>query len=419
MKQKIRRTLVICFLLISVLLMLSCGHSNSDQAETSSAGNRSFYLASVPVQFEVTDSDIRIVFDFDGFAGKVDLISLHTDNFFGLPWDEFAGGALVQAWHTVMNQIKTEVEALNVGVYLSLTPLSSMRNGIAAKALDQGGNLLIDNQWCPDCYNFDTDADNIRAAYLAYVRWMVDFFDPIFLTHGIEVDMYMDACPYEYNSLINLLNEVYDQEKAINPDLPIFPSFTAGGLWDYGDSGQCEVGDTTCLVANLALQDSIKRDRFGVSAYPIFMQWEWEGIPQDYFSALSELSGEMVVFCETGWGSYPVTVPWPGPDDECFQVLTSSDDDQIEYMQFLFSQADELGSDLVVWWSLRDYLFEQFLTSCPCDSPGLWCLLYDAVNEDGLLPAFLMWGSMGVMDYNGQEKASYALWHEWRNRTIQ
>ncbi|MDY6842571.1 MAG: hypothetical protein SVW57_00575 [Thermodesulfobacteriota bacterium] len=154
---------------------------------------------------------------------------------------------------------------------MSVTPLNGLRTTIAALAYEAGGELVIDNKWATGCYNFDTgiNADQIRSAYLNYVQWMVDFFEPVFLTHGIELNMYMDACPDCYESLTRLLNDVYDQEKARNPDLIIFPTFTAKAMWDYGDNGNCSVGDRSCLIDNLESQRDIKRDRFGISAYPL------------------------------------------------------------------------------------------------------------------------------------------------------
>ncbi|MDY7030733.1 MAG: hypothetical protein SVY10_02355 [Thermodesulfobacteriota bacterium] len=375
-----------------------------------------FYMAAAPFQIEVTSTTARSTFRFHGFQGNVDLISLHTDNFFGLPWDEFKpGGERVNAWHDVIEGIKAEVEPLQAGIYLSVTPLNGFRTTIAVQAREVDDELYIDDEWLTGCYNFDTgpSAVEIRTAYLNYVHWMVDFFGPVFLTHGIEINMYMDACPDSYESLIRLLNDVYDQEKARNTDLIIFPTFTASDMWDYGEDGNCPVGDRSCLTANLENQRDIKRDRFGISAYPFLLEWEWDHIPNDYFSAFAELTEETIVFSETGQGSYNVTIPWPEPTDPCFTVLHSSDEAQMEYMQFVFEEADRHKSDLVVWWSLRDFLFEEILTNCPCQAPGLWCLLYDAVTEDGLLPAWIMWGSMGVFDYNGALKESHPLWSTW------
>jgi hypothetical protein len=155
----------------------------------------------------------------------------------------------------------------------------------------------------------------------------------------------------------------------------------------------------------------------GLSSYPVFMQWEWDGIEEDFYTAFAELTGEQVVIGEIGWNTHDVVAPFPTLEDDCMTVFTSSDADQIAFMEWLFGQMDGIGSDLVVWWSLRDYLPESVLDGCPCDAPGLWCILYDAFADLGLHVAWLHWGSMGILDYDGNAKASYSNWKDWLSRT--
>jgi hypothetical protein len=305
-------------------------------------------------------------------------------------------------------------------VFLSVLPLSGARNGLAPVARDVFGQLVIEEHPIQGCYDFANgpDAGRIRAAYLAYVRWMVDFFEPKFLAHGVETNAYDLFCPAEYDSLKQLLNEVYEQEKAADSDLPIFPTFILDLFWGYGDTGNCEIGDRTCLQENLAKNADLKRDRFGISAYPIGMSLEWEAIPEDYFAAIYELSGEQIVFGETGYPNVPTVLPFPTLDDPCITLFESSDQAQADYLRFLFQQADALGSDLVCWWSLVDFLPPEVLTHCPCEAPDLWCTLYEAIYEAGLMPLWLGWGAMGVKDYEGAEKPIIDLWWEWLVRGI-
>lgn len=400
-------------IMIIFLIILTINSCKQDQL------TRTFYMAAAPYQLKVDQFTVSDEFNFEGFDGNVDMVSLHTDNFFGIPWDEFKpNGIRNNAWHQKMEYLKQHLQSLNVKIYLSVTPLSGLRTTIAARALDVNGELKTEHEWFSGCYHFENSpqAEEIRTAYLNYVSWMVDFFKPIFLTHGIEINMYQNNCPENYSSLISLLNQVYDREKARNPELIIFPTFTVQDLWDYGERGECEVGDRSCLIQNLDDQKAVKRDRFGISAYPAFLQWEWEKIPDDYFTAFSELTNETIVFGETGKGSYNVVIPYPELDDPCITVLNSSDQDQIDYMTLIFETAQNQNSDLVVWWSLRDFLGEEILTSCPCQAPGLWCIAYQEIFKIGLLPAWLMWGSMGVLDYNSNQKTSYQTWKDWLDR---
>ena len=394
---------------------------DDDDDDDTSGPTRPFFLASTGVQFEVTDDSARILFDFNGFEDRLDAVSLHMDSFYGLPWDAFIQDTdPPSVWVDEMELIRQKIQALGVVVYLSLTPIGGTRNTLSSKAYERSGELFVDTQWITGCYNFDTapDAPAIRQAYLRYVRWMVDFFTPDFLTNGIEINLYGDFCPDEYASLGELLNEAYDQEKALDPERPIFPTFTAASMWGFGGEGECFPGDRSCLLANLAKQKDIRRDRFGISSYPIFLQWEWEGLPDDFYTAFAEETGEQVVFGEIGWGCRDVVVPYPEPGDPCMTVLQSSIEDQIAFLEQLFDVADQMDSDLLVWWSLRDFLFDQILSSCPCDAPGVWCVIYDEFGKIDLLAAWLMWGSMGVIDYEGDLKPSFGVWWDWLSRPI-
>lgn len=395
--------------------------ADDDDDDNDTGPTRSFYLSAAPMYYEMGEWAVTTVFDMTGFDGLIDLVSVHTDGFFGLPWTEFAAGQQPpEAWVAVMEDIRQQIDDLGAGVFLSLTALDGLRGGLTPLAYEEGGELIIESETQYPCFNFNTspDAASMRTAYLNYVRWMVDFFEPTYLNNMIEMNMYYNNCPDAYASLIDLINDVYDQEKAINPDLIIFPSFTMQDYWSFGEGGECEIGDPTCLYESIERDADIKRDRFGISSYPLFMQWEWETIPDDFYSAVGEVTGEQSVFAEIGWGSQDVILPFPTLEDPCFTLLTSSDADQIAFLDYLFNEAQDMNCDLIVWWSLRDFLPGHVLDNCPCSSPGLWCVLYDAMYDMGMLGAWLMWGAMGVMDYDFNPKPSMEIWQEWLARPV-
>jgi len=400
--------------------------TNDDDTTDDDAGDddlepRSFALSAAAYQYEFGPWSIDDSFDVTGFDGRIDLLSVHQD-FFGLPWPEFAAGEdPPAAWVAVMEEIRAMVESLGVEVFLSVTPLSSMRDGLAALAREEGGELVEDEDWNPGCFDFDASpgATDIRTAYRNYVRWMVDFFDPPFVNHAIEMNMYDLNCPAQYDSLIGLVNEVYEQEKFLAPARVIFPSFTIDHLWGFEDNGDCDFGERRCLEEALARNASIERDRIGISNYPLWLiDYAPGGLPDDYYTAVAELTGETVVFAEIGVSSKDVVLPYPTLADPCFEWLPSDETTQAAFMQKLFVQADELGSDLLCWWSLRDFLPAEVLDHCPCQAPGLWCHLYEAVYDIGLLGAWLMWGSMGIVDYEQNAKASLDVWNQWLARPI-
>ena len=382
---------------------------------------RSFMLAAAPYQYDMGADYIRNQFDMDGFDGLVDIISLHMDGFFGLPWDSFIEGEDPPAtWVAIMEDIRDQTTQLGVEVYLSLTPLDGMRQALTQLCYEEGGELIIEDEGRNPCFNFNNSpgAQAVREAYLAYVRWMVDFFQPTYLTNVIEMNIYDWNCPDSYDSLINLANEAYEQEKALDPELVIFPSFTMAHYWGFGDDGDCEYGDYTCFEQAVSRDASVKRDRFGISSYPVWEINNWGALPDDYYSAITDYTGDAVVFAEIGIGSYDITIPFPTLEDPCYTFVSWSTENKIPFMEQLFAKADQMSVDLLVWWSLRDFLPDHVMLNCPCSSPGLWCLLYEAIYDIGLLPAWVMWGSMGVLDYDGLAKPELATWQEWKARPI-
>jgi hypothetical protein len=426
--------LLILFVLAALLMVSACGDDDDDDNDDAadddaSPGDdddenddddnddvgppRSFKLAAMGYQYKIEPYRISDAFEVDGFDGRIDLIAAHMD-FWGKPWQAFAtGGEPPALWVALMEDIKQQADDLSVGVYLSLTPLSGMRDGLSDVTVVKDGAIEVEPYPVAGCFDFDNgpNAATIRTAYKAYVRWMVDLFQPEFLTHAIELNMNQVACPAEYDSLLGLLDEVYAQEKAVNPALPIFPTFVNQWMWGYDmPDGGCAIGDETCLVANLALVDGLEKDRYAISNYPSTMQWVWSGIPADFYSRPAELTGLTPVFAEVGWNSKPVVLPYPTLADECFDLLEGSDSAQTAYLEFLFAEAERLDSDLVTWWSLRDYLPAVMLDNCPCVTGDVWCVLYEAVYDIGLLGAWLHWGSMGLLDYDVYPKPALATW---------
>jgi len=393
-----------------------------DDATDDDLDSRSFYLSAAPYQYEMGDDYIKDRFEVEGFDGRIDLLSVHQD-FFGIPWSEFAAGQTPPAvWIAKMQEIQIMADELGVDVFLSLTPLDSTRETLTPQAVEEGGELVLDEDWYTGCFAFNDapEADEIRNAYKNYVRWMVDLFDPPFLNIGIEMDMYRMSCPDDFNSLIELLNEVYTQEKALDPERVIFSSWEVEIMYGYYENGPCPVGDLSCLNESLELYDSLLRDRIGLSHYPLPMiQYEPGGLPEDLYTLIHDLTGETVVFAEIGLNNKPTILPYPTLDDPCVELLTTDDQMQSDFVQTLFTQADEMDSALVCWWSVRDYLPSSVLDHCPCQAPGLWCLLYESVYDYGLLAAWLMWGSMGMIDYEMNPKPALNVWMDWLARPVE
>ena len=394
----------------------------SDDDDDDDAGpTRPFRMAAAPMQYAVEPYHVATVFDFEGFDGRVDAVSLHMDSFFGVPWDQFADGEdPPQAWIDTMNAAKSAADALGVPIYLSITPLDGNRTSLAPYTdVDGEGRLITVGGWSEPCYDFAAapDAPQTREAYRNYLAYMIDLFEPDFFTHVIEMNLYNHFCDAGFDALIDFANEMYDEARELAPSVPIFPTFVLEQLWDTGAFGPCELPDHDCLDAQLASIEGVRRDRFGISAYPMFFVDDPAQPPEGLFADVAAATGEQLVISETGQSNRVITQPI---DDVCTPTFTFDDADESGFLEFLLAEAETANADLVVWWSLVDFLPDGVLTECPCNYGLEWCAIYDAMDAlgSGWLSAWLAWGSMGIFDYEHNPKTSAAIWDDWLAKSV-
>lgn len=368
------------------------------------------------MQYKIGNFYAHTVFEFDGFAGSVDLVSVHQD-FFGIPWDAFLAGEEPPAfWVDQLIGIYNSVTALGAGTYLSLTPFGGTRSSLAPKPKWIDDHPEIE-EWHTECFDFsDSSAgESYSRAYFDYVDFMVELFQPEYLTTIIEMNIYQFTCEDEWPSAIQLQNALYDHIKARYPKLIAFPTFVLEQAWGQWDG--CPPLNEACLAEKMAEYSKIKMDRFGVSDYPYHRSIDMPAVPDEYYTTVGELAPAGVVFGETGYANRALRAPlFPGGD--CIDILQSDDNRQVGFMEQLFRLANEQKWDLVTWWSLKDFIPNEMYGICPCEFQNVWCAIYDAFEQQNLLIAWLGWGSMGIYDYDLQPKPAFTTWQTWFDRPL-
>ncbi|MCB9479833.1 MAG: hypothetical protein H6683_09140 [Deltaproteobacteria bacterium] len=405
----------------------------SDDDDDDDGPTRSFHVASAPLQYfeDLDNYFIGESFDFAGFAGNLDAVSLHMDSFFGVPWAQFADEDgdkdfdLPKVWTDAMDQIAADAETLGLPVYLSLTPLDGTRAALAPAPVKMDNGYLGKEPYINGCFDFDNHekADEIKTAYRNYVNWMIDKFDPTWLTTVIEINIYESACEDEYASLMDFANEIYDMVKAAHPDLPTFPTFVVHFLYRGNKPWAiCGSYSRQCLKKELEINAGIKRDRMALSSYPRLDGFRMDDFPEDLYSLIADLTGERLVWAETGWPSGDTIWDLDAGSavENCVNGIPSDDAEQAAFLEYLFAEAQAQNSDLVTWWSYRDFLPEGFPQTCPCyhEDPE-WCILSDVLQPTGLLPAFLLWGQMGMIEHDLDPKSAKTAWDAWRAMPIE
>ena len=283
--------------------------------------------------------------------------------------------------------------------------------------------LDTEDGWAAHCYDFASapDAADKRAAYLRYVEAMVSLFSPRYLNFAVELNLFLEKCPAAGPGLITLANDAYQVAKTRDPTLIAFPSFQIDHLYGYStDFCPDQSARAACYQRNLAQIADLRRDRFAVSSYPYLSGLEPEQLGDDWFVRAANLRNERVVVAETGWLTTNITA---NLNQTCTTQVHSDPNKAQRYMELLLRRAyaDEL--ELVTWWSDRDLLPSEVMTSCPCNSPDpTWCSVVDVFRATGKTPeaAYLgevllkAFGSMGIRDHQGNEKPLLATWNTRR-----
>ncbi len=360
------------------------------------------YFGNVPI---VLDLDEAVRYEAGHLSDDSNLVALHIDAL-GIPWSEFANGEpLPAAWLAKLDEIDDLVASMGVPVYLPLTPISADRSRLTADAA---------NPYQPiggPCLSGLSDWESRKQGYEAYVAYMVDHFHPVFLALSIEVNAFVVNCPDAWPEMRGLLNDVYDQQKALHPTLPVFHTFTANQLWE--STGACFGFTEDCVDANLAAIGDLSGDLFAISTYPLIPYLaNGNTLPANWLSIFHDKTGLPIAIGETGWQFYSIETQNPEAPGECVS-LPSSSDDQLWWMNRILSDAESFDMPFVVWWANRDYLPATVSPYCVCDDPEEpWCDFVNQVASTADPTAFSLrfFAMMGLRDYDGAPRPSRAAW---------
>lgn len=397
-----------------------------------SGASRSFYMASTGAQMRITGPALGLQLTEANLADDVDMFAVHQE-FYGLPWDAFENDTPpLSEWATVMDRLATGATTAGKPVFLSVTMLDGNRSHLAPQPVVEDGQLKTVPDGSADCYDFATAADAAarRAAYLRYVTYMVNKFKPAYLNVAVEVNLFFEKCAGTTGAvggLVSMINDAYDAAKAAKPDVVVFPSFQIDHLYGYSTDSCPDVTEReACFDAAYAQIAGIKRDRFGISSYPMLSGVAGGGLPADWFARGAARGGERAVITETGWDSTPLVAQMA--NGTCYTVFTYAESDAASYLRNVLDQAEAAHMDLVTWWSNRDLVVSPFMTDCPCTFDDTWCTVLQAFRQaagnatpdavfygEVLAKAF---GTMGVRLYDGTPKPQvFSIWDAARKKT--
>lgn len=395
--------------------------------------SRPFSMAATAIQFLPLSSEpyrnAPPGFPFSEVAADVDMITLWPE-FLGIPYDIFAEGPTIDPshpWAVKMTQMAADVAATGKPVLLEL---GFVRTGMVPWAYDVGGQLSVVNGWTGTCYDFTSEqAALIADGFVNYAVWMAQLFQPAYLVNFIEANLYYHDCggpSASWDTLVLIQKRAYDAIKAVDGDLPVFPSIKLESLYGQQLNGWIE--------AEYQAVSAMSRDFFGVSVYPFGVFLPEQGrlvnpydLPADYLvRALLRHPQEKLVIAETGWNNASISI---GDTSQCYQNFPYSEESWVrDYMSFVFASAHYGQFEFVNWWSMRDSMSASAQSTCyvrdsaPYAACGgePWCIVMNYVKDvtfEGNSPLFSelvqkAFGSFGLKTYSGIERA--ALIGRWR-----
>jgi hypothetical protein len=204
----------------------------------------------------------------------------------------------------------------------------------------------------------DFSDTRIRAAFIAYAKYLALNYKPAYLALGVEVDMYYDRRgDGAFRNLLSLYFEAYNAVKSVSSTTLIFPTFQYEnmlGLLQTGESGATQAG-TTQPAWVLVSRFEPKIDMLAVSSFPGLVYATPDAVPEDYYGGLKGRSEHPIGFVSLGWSS-----------------SSSGQESQFSYLSRTLAAADSLQASLVVWYLARDTRAQTTAAFQPLSAMGLY-----------------------------------------------
>jgi hypothetical protein len=415
---------------VLALVLSACGGGHGGAANTGLT--RSYWMGTTP--FFATPAQFPD-WRFEDLDDK-DMLSIHVDDFWGVPWDQCnaAGCAPPPVWVAKWSAFAGAAKSKGKTLYLALSPLGGRKT--LAPRVDVNGDPVAD--WAPvdanGCYRFDSDvnAADHKAAYISYMKYIIDLVGPRYVSPAIEMNIPFSQCPLQKTAWIAWYSDVHNAIKAAYPGMVVFPTFQMEHLYGISDAqAACSAGISrvACFEQRLTEALTVPGDRIAFSTYPILWKYlpDYSGsFPTDTYARVKSATPRKIWIAETGWAAVKIRQSYQhGASGSCgadlFPASIANDTQQEAYLHWLLGEAQTQGFEAVIWWLNRDYFDGPVAAGCPC-SPATsdTCVLADAFyNAGGATVETLLRlsGNMALRNYDGSPRPARNTWRSYFNRS--
>ncbi len=306
-----------------------------------------------------------------------DLVVYHLDG--GIPWQEEAAGTAYHPNFEADLAAKQAFRPPGHQLYLAITPISFLRDGLASHVGAATGEPLA-SPW--DTLAFD-DTLVVRT-YRQYCERMIQRLRPDWFAFAIEANLLAQNAPAKWPAFLRLADSVYASVKRAHPTLPVFATIQLENFYDH-------MGATGAQVTEL-MRDC---DVVALSTYPISVTTDATRLPAGYFANLGTLApGKPLAIAETGWPAEPITAPFPVD-------VPATPESQAAYVRRLLGDMDRADFRFVNWFFTRDY-------------DSLWV---STLQGEPNAPLYRLWKDHGLYDGDGVARPALADWKASLART--
>lgn len=370
--SKLKNSLVV---IIASILYFSCS-KDSDPA------TRSFYMGFTPFPYEVSVDAANYV--YSKLETDADIINHHFDN--GVPWNEaLAGQPFHQHLMDDWNYRKSKTSA-NHKVYLSVTPINFLRNGLASYH-GEADNMMLSGPWVDYPFNHE----NVKVAYLNYCKRAIDFFSPQYFNMAIEANLLYVNNPTKWSQYLELHQYIYNQLKSAYPELQVFSSISGAYLLPNFFNGNDHVQQRLAV-----LQLMEHSDIYGISFYPYLSSYLGNPYPENTFEQLFSISPKPLAIAETGYAAQTFSID----SGKGLATIESDPIKQQNYLKGLLGACRKRKALFVINFVLRDY-------------DQLWAQIGSPTD------VHVAWRDSGLYDENGSPRLALNTWKEYLSRKHQ
>lgn len=361
--------LKVSILFIAPLILGCSKNDNPESKET-----RSFYMGFTSFPYDFT-KEARL-YTYDKVNQYSDLIAFHFDN--GIPWNEALNNNAYP--QNILDDLSEKKSSIKQGhkVYVSVAPLGSNRASLALYKNTYDNQPLM-SPW--NTLSFNDTA--VITAYLNYCYLLIDKLNPDYFNYGIESNSENWAAE-NFEKYKFFCSKIYSAIKNKYPNIKLMVSMMVND-------------DEKCYNYASALMPY--SDIIALSIYPFiyigspsYGDANPDNFPADWISKMSSLDTDKKIgITETGYIAEDLNL-------SDFGITKHGTENwQTKYVSKLLKECDDLQTEFVVYWQIRDYDLG-------------WAFLNSIGIKDQATAA---WKDIGLFDGDGNVRTSLNAWNDW------